>query len=47
MAKAILLLVVLCAGLFFLFSGSFWGGSEHYGMAENHQSYSEAIHPSH
>ena len=47
MAKAILLLIVLCAGLFFLFGGSSWGGPEHYGMSENHQSYSDAIHPTH
>jgi len=45
MVKAILLLIVLCAGLFILFGGSSWGGPEHYGMSENHQSYSDAIHP--
>jgi len=46
MAKTILLLIVLCAGLFSLLGGATWGHfGGHSSMSGDHQNYSDSLRP--
>jgi hypothetical protein len=48
MAKTILLLILLCAGIFLLLGGATWGnfgGRGHNYMSGDHQNYSDNLRP--